>query len=135
MIRAARRAQINIELVPHNNVAPFRTLKQLISNINNDYNNYHSHDSFNNYNGLILPILWLEETAQVDEKNANLLKSKLINKIKLFNGILLFLLNLSTIILTICLVYLIFVNCILIKEDYDDESYDDDTLPKKKPIT
>jgi len=134
VINAARRAQINIELVPHNNVAPFRTLQQVISNINNNYNNYNSQNSFNNYNGLILPILWLEETAQVDEKNANLLKSKLINKIKLFNGILLFLLNLSVICLTVCLVYLIFVKFILKRKDYD-KSYEDDTLPKKKPIT
>lgn len=132
MINAARRAQINIELVPHNNVAPFRTLQHVISNINNNYNNYNSQNSFNNYNGLILPILWLEETAMVDETNANILKGRLINKIKLFNGILMFLLNLSVICLTVCLVYLIFVKFILIN-NYGD-SYDEDTL-KKKPIT
>lgn len=138
MVNAARRAQINIELVPHNNVAPFKTLQSVISNINSNYNNYHSADSFNNYNGLILPILWLEETASVDEKNADLLKSKLINKIKLFNGILLFLLNLSIICLTISIVYLIFVNCILTDDDYNNNptgfDYEVDTLPKKKPL-
>jgi len=133
VINAARRAQINIELVPHNNVAPFRTLQQVISNINANYNNYHSHDSFNDYNGLILPILWLEETAMVDEKNANILKGRLINKIKLFNGILFFLLNFSVICLTVSLVYLIFIKFIF-RKDYN-ESYEDDTLPKKKPIT
>lgn len=133
VIRAARRAQINIELTPHHSVAPFKTLQTVISNINSNYNNYHSHDSFNDYNGLILPILWLEETASVDEANANLLKSKLINKIKMFKAILMVLLNLSCIALTLSLVYLIFVKCIL-NRDYDDASYENDTLPKKKPL-
>jgi len=132
VINAARRAQINIELVPHNNVAPFRTLQQVISKINTNYRNYNSANSFDDYNGLILPILWLEETAMVDEKNANLLKSRLINKIKIFKGTLMFMLNVSVICLTISLVYLIFIKFILVK-DYD--SYDENTLPKKKPIT
>ena len=105
----------------------------MISNINSNYNNYNSQGSFNDYNGLILPILWLEETATVDEANANLLKGRLINKIKLFKGIFVVMLNLCVILLSISLVYLIFVKCI-VNPDYDDSSYQDDTLPKKKPL-
>jgi len=133
VINAARRAQINIELVPHNSVAPFRKLHEVISNINANYNNYHSADSFNDYNGLILPILWLEETAQIDEKNANILKSRLINVVKLANGLLLFFLNLAFICLAISLVYLIFIKYIYIK-DYNNDPFNDDTLPKKQPL-
>lgn len=134
VIRAASRAQLNVELVPHHSVAPFKTLADAISNINQNYRNYNSGDSsLEDYNGLILPIVWFEESATVDEANANLLKSKLINKVKLVKGILMFLLNLAIILLTICLVYLIFVKCILI-EDYDSSSFETDTLPKKKPL-
>lgn len=134
VIRAARRAQINIELVPHQSVAPFRTLQAVISTINSNYNNYYSHDSFNDYNGLILPILWLEETATVDEANAKLLKDKLINRIKFGKLFFVVTLNLSVILLALSLVYLIFVKCIH-PTAYDNSSFDDDTLPKKRPLS
>ena len=133
VINAARRAQINIELTPIPRIDMFSGLDRVLSRLNRARAAYHTSAQVGEYNGIIIPVLWLEETASVDEKNADLLKSKLLNKIALLNGLALFLVNFGILMISFAFLYFLIVRFLLVRGNTEKiRPQEIDTLPKKK---
>lgn len=134
MINAARRAQINVEMKMNSRVALTLGLEKLLKQLSRERTGYHSSTSGNDYNGIIFPVLWLDETAQVDEKNADLLKGKLLNKIALLNGLTLGVFAIGILLVTLGAIHWMILKCVLVRpEERKTETNDQfDSLPKKK---
>jgi hypothetical protein len=111
-------------------------LNKLLKNLAKERTGYHSSTSGSDYDGLIFPVLWLDETAQADEKNADLLKSKLLNKIALLNGLTLGLFAIGILLMTMGAIHWMILKMVLVRpeERKPEINAEYDSLPKKKGV-
>lgn len=109
------------------------SVDKVINQIKYQHAGYHSGSRVGEYSGLILPVLWLEETAQVDEANANLLKSKLFFMISLLDGLTLFIIGFGIILFTFTFILNIIYKSILVNRNRRVPTTDPDThqIPEK----